>query len=37
MKYLFTSMPVVSHFLPMVPLAQQLLLDGHDEIGRAHV
>jgi len=30
MKYLFTSMPVVSHFLPMVPLAQQLLLDGHD-------
>lgn len=30
MKYLFTSMPVVSHFLPMVPLAQQLMLDGHD-------
>jgi UDP:flavonoid glycosyltransferase YjiC (YdhE family) len=30
MKYLFTSMPVVSHFLPLVPLAQQLSLDGHD-------
>lgn len=30
MKYLFTSMPVVSHFLPLVPLAQQLMLDGHD-------
>lgn len=30
MKYLFTSMPVVSHFLPLVPLAQQLVLDGHD-------
>lgn len=30
MKYLFTSMPVVSHFLPLVPLAQQLILAGHD-------
>ncbi|PWV57368.1 glycosyltransferase [Nocardiopsis sp. L17-MgMaSL7] len=30
MKYLFTSMPVVSHVLPLVPLAQQLTLDGHD-------
>lgn len=30
MKYLFTSMPVVSHLLPLVPLAQQLALDGHD-------
>lgn len=30
MRYLFTSMPVVSHFLPLVPLAQQLMLDGHD-------
>jgi UDP:flavonoid glycosyltransferase YjiC (YdhE family) len=30
MKYLFTSMPVVAHFLPLVPLAQQLVLDGHD-------
>lgn len=30
MKYLFTSMPVVSHLLPLVPLAQQLQLDGHD-------
>ena len=30
MKYLFTSMPVISHFLPMVPLAQQLTLDGHE-------
>jgi glycosyltransferase len=30
MKYLFTSMPVMSHFLPLVPLAQQLALDGHD-------
>lgn len=30
MKFLFTSMPVVSHLLPLVPLAQQLTLDGHD-------
>ncbi|MDQ1289282.1 MAG: enterobactin C-glucosyltransferase, partial [Actinomycetota bacterium] len=30
MKYLFTSMPVVSHLLPLVPLASQLVLDGHD-------
>ena len=30
MKFLITSMPVMSHFLPMVPLAQQLALDGHD-------
>ncbi len=30
MKYLFTSMPVISHFLPLVPLAQQLMLDGHE-------
>lgn len=30
MNYLFTSMPVMSHLLPMVPLAQQLMLDGHD-------
>lgn len=30
MKYLFTSMPVVAHVLPLVPLAQQLVLDGHD-------
>ena len=29
MNYLFTTMPVVSHFLPLVPLAQQLALDGH--------
>ncbi|MCE7000424.1 glycosyltransferase [Saccharothrix sp. S26] len=30
MKYLFTSMPVLAHFLPLVPLAQQLVLDGED-------
>ncbi|GLW89539.1 glycosyltransferase [Actinokineospora globicatena] len=30
MRYLITSMPVLSHLLPLVPLAQQLVLDGHD-------
>lgn len=30
MRYLFTAMPVASHFMPLVPLAHAALADGHE-------